>query len=437
MAEDLNSSGDNPPPPPDPPPPPKPPEQPEVDAKPNPRSEQLGGSAPPDSPPPDPPPPPTPPEQPDQPEVKESGDDPGPGAKEAPDQPNGSDPDGHAAPPDKASSGQDDAMKAADADLASAMETADRDFADAMRAADADLAESLGRPVDPVSDSESPVPEHTLQPEPRTSPGEGEPAKAGAGPADGHDGTPPADQPLLKGAFPPADQPLIEEPATPREVAASGMRGAASAMDKVADNAGSIATAADVLRRMPQAPDGIQFDRGLLEANLRTVPTVAANRLEGAAERLEKGDPADLGQGPLIRGGAPGVDVAREPDPRADPRPPEDGRRLIIGKLDDLRYQSDRRNLADPLAEPQRMPDVGSTRANYDQNDRELRWEMGRGLPIQDVSHDIDTGELLHDTGFLKAERDILRDHGWQYHPDAREWRPPDDWDERRDRNPR
>jgi hypothetical protein len=141
---------------------------------------------------------------------------------------------------------------------------------------------------------------------------------------------------------------------------------------------------------------------------------------------------SDVSQGPLVSGGTPGKYVEYEPDPDANPRPPEDGRRLIIGKLDDLRYQSDRRNLVDPLAEPQRMPDLGSPNLNYDQNDRELRWEMGRGLPIQDASHDINTGELLHDTGFLRAERDILRDHEWEYQPDVREWWPPDDWHERR-----
>lgn len=50
---------------------------------------------------------------------------------------------------------------------------------------------------------------------------------------------------------------------------------------------------------------------------------------------------------------------------------------------------------------------------------------MGRGLPIRDATVDPETGELINNTGFLRAERYTLRDRGWTYDPKLTLWLPP------------
>ena len=95
---------------------------------------------------------------------------------------------------------------------------------------------------------------------------------------------------------------------------------------------------------------------------------------------------------------------------------------VVIGKVDDLNATTlapGERTLLDQL------PNQGSPRANYVQNDSVLRTEMSRGVPIRDASVSPTTGELVNNTGFLRAERDILLNHGWSFDTKSAYWLPP------------
>ena len=94
----------------------------------------------------------------------------------------------------------------------------------------------------------------------------------------------------------------------------------------------------------------------------------------------------------------------------------------VIGKYDDLMTTTLRpgeRTLLDQLT-----PSLGSPRANYIRNDSVLRAEMRRGVPIRDVSVDPTTGALGNNTGFLRAERNILTNHDWGFDPKSGYWYP-------------
>lgn len=95
------------------------------------------------------------------------------------------------------------------------------------------------------------------------------------------------------------------------------------------------------------------------------------------------------------------------------------GGTTVIGKLDDLK------NLrAGEQTMLGRLPNRGSPQANWHQNSGALRQEMGRGLPIRDASVD-SAGNLINNTGFLRAERNLLQDRGWTYNPSTTMWHPP------------
>jgi RHS repeat-associated protein len=94
----------------------------------------------------------------------------------------------------------------------------------------------------------------------------------------------------------------------------------------------------------------------------------------------------------------------------------------VIGKVDDLGSYTLRPGERTLLNQ---LPNQGSPRLNYVQNDRVLRIEMGRGVPIRDVSVDPVTGALRNNTGFLRAERNILTNHGWVFDPKSGYWYPP------------
>jgi hypothetical protein len=84
----------------------------------------------------------------------------------------------------------------------------------------------------------------------------------------------------------------------------------------------------------------------------------------------------------------------------------------VIGRVKDLqKLGPGEKSLLD------RLPDLGSPKANWKQNSGVLRQEMNRGLPIRDAS--------VGDTGgqFLNAERNLLRDRGWTF--DGTYWNPP------------
>jgi hypothetical protein len=95
------------------------------------------------------------------------------------------------------------------------------------------------------------------------------------------------------------------------------------------------------------------------------------------------------------------------------------GGTTVIGKLDGLK------NLhAGEHTMLSRLPNRGSPQANWYQNSGILRQEMGRGLPIRDASVD-SAGNLINNTGFLRAERNLLQSRGWTYNPSTTMWHPP------------
>jgi hypothetical protein len=90
-----------------------------------------------------------------------------------------------------------------------------------------------------------------------------------------------------------------------------------------------------------------------------------------------------------------------------------------IGKLSDLGHlRQGEQTLLD------RLPNLGSPKANWAQNSSVLRGEIRKGVPIRDASVNA-KGELLNNTGFLRAERDVLENKGWTYHPKSTMWHPP------------
>ncbi|MBX3706200.1 MAG: RHS repeat-associated core domain-containing protein [Pseudomonadales bacterium] len=95
------------------------------------------------------------------------------------------------------------------------------------------------------------------------------------------------------------------------------------------------------------------------------------------------------------------------------------GSTTVIGKLDDLKNLAPgERTLLD------RLPNLGSSRANWYQNSSVLRQEMALGRPIRDASVD-SAGRLINNTGFLRAERNLLETRGWIYNQATRMWHPP------------
>jgi hypothetical protein len=84
----------------------------------------------------------------------------------------------------------------------------------------------------------------------------------------------------------------------------------------------------------------------------------------------------------------------------------------VIGRVKDLeKLGPGEKSLLD------RLPDLGSPKANWEQNSGVLRQEMNRGLPIRDASVGDNSGQ------FLNAERNLLRDRGWTF--DGSYWKPP------------
>lgn len=84
----------------------------------------------------------------------------------------------------------------------------------------------------------------------------------------------------------------------------------------------------------------------------------------------------------------------------------------VIGRVQDLqKLGPGEQSLLD------RLPDLGSPKANWKQNSGVLRQEMNRGLPIRDASVGNTGGQ------FLNAERNLLRDRGWTF--DGSYWKPP------------
>ncbi|HVA55040.1 MAG TPA: RHS repeat-associated core domain-containing protein [Gammaproteobacteria bacterium] len=93
---------------------------------------------------------------------------------------------------------------------------------------------------------------------------------------------------------------------------------------------------------------------------------------------------------------------------------------LVIGKGKDLKtLQKGERSLMG-------MRNQGVPKLNWKQNAGFLRQEMSRGLPIRDATVDPNTGALINNTGFLRAERNLLDDRNWFYDPSTTMWHPPE-----------
>jgi RHS repeat-associated protein len=86
----------------------------------------------------------------------------------------------------------------------------------------------------------------------------------------------------------------------------------------------------------------------------------------------------------------------------------------VIGRVKDLqKLGPNERSLLS------RLPNLGSPRANWQQNAGVLRAEMRLGRPIRDASPGDTAGQ------FLNAERNLLRDRGWTFDPKTSFWMPP------------
>jgi len=89
----------------------------------------------------------------------------------------------------------------------------------------------------------------------------------------------------------------------------------------------------------------------------------------------------------------------------------------VIGKLKDV-GKADGWRTGDHTAN---LPDRGSTKANWQQNSSELRAAESNGKPIRDVSSDAN-GNLRDNSGFLKAERNLLENRGRIYDSKTNSW---------------
>jgi hypothetical protein len=95
--------------------------------------------------------------------------------------------------------------------------------------------------------------------------------------------------------------------------------------------------------------------------------------------------------------------------------------RTVIGKMKDVENLGPGENTL-----LKHMPNQGTPKLNWQQNSSVLRTEMNKGLPMRDASVD-SAGKWIPETntGFLKAERNLLQEHGWTYNPETRLWNPP------------
>lgn len=96
------------------------------------------------------------------------------------------------------------------------------------------------------------------------------------------------------------------------------------------------------------------------------------------------------------------------------------GGRLVIGELREL-------NALRKGEFALKWVDKGSPKANWKENSSLLRSAMSEGKPIRDTHVDPKTGALLDESkkdSFLRAERNLLRDRGWDYNSKTRTWNP-------------
>jgi len=82
----------------------------------------------------------------------------------------------------------------------------------------------------------------------------------------------------------------------------------------------------------------------------------------------------------------------------------------LIGRYKKLKTWSSRGKGKNFLKELQ--PDLGP-KLNWQRNSRVLRTRMRTGKPVKDVSHRLKDHQLDPGTSFLRLERNILRNRGW------------------------
>ena len=96
--------------------------------------------------------------------------------------------------------------------------------------------------------------------------------------------------------------------------------------------------------------------------------------------------------------------------------------KAVIGKVDDLNAPGALKPGENTLLK--HLPNQGNPKANWRQNSSVLRREMNKSKPIRDAS--VKPGGMLRDnTGFLRAERNLLRNKGWTYDSSTSTWSPP------------
>jgi len=95
--------------------------------------------------------------------------------------------------------------------------------------------------------------------------------------------------------------------------------------------------------------------------------------------------------------------------------------RTVIGKVNDIQPDKLRPGEQSLLG---RLPDQGTPRDNWKQNSGVLRREIRKGEPIGDASVD-SAGELRDNTGFLRAERNLLDNQGRTYDSSTQTWNAP------------
>jgi hypothetical protein len=115
-----------------------------------------------------------------------------------------------------------------------------------------------------------------------------------------------------------------------------------------------------------------------------------------------------------------GVQTGYAYGPEPTPVPPPEDEGAVIGKVTDLNEPGAVRAGEQKL----NLPDQGSPKANWAQNSSKLRETMRLGRSIRDVSVDA-SGNLKNNTGFLRAERNLLLEKGWTYDPKTTTWNPP------------
>jgi hypothetical protein len=70
------------------------------------------------------------------------------------------------------------------------------------------------------------------------------------------------------------------------------------------------------------------------------------------------------------------------------------------------------------------LPNLNNPKGNWAQNSSRLREAMSEGKPIRDVSAEpLVNGKPGNNTGFLRAERNLLENHGWTLRDGY--WNPP------------